>query len=345
MKWVRFRIKTNTEAEDIIISDLYDIGLEGAQIEDNVPLSPLDKERMFVDILPDAPEDDGTAFLNFFVELDEEGKLLLGGEPEAGTMTIGAANGTGDIRKLSKEEVLSEIEEVLDDIRNYMDIGEGSVEVTETGDIDWLNNWKNFFHSFEVDDILVIPSWEQVPEGDTHKYVLHIDPGTAFGTGMHDTTQLCIRNIRKYVSDGCEILDIGTGSGILAILGLMFGAGHAYGTDLDPCAEPAVYENCENNGIDPSRFDMVIGNIATDEKIQAEAGIGKYDIVVANILAEVLEVITPSVPKMLKEGGIYITSGILNEKEGIVTAAMEKAGLKVLDISRQGEWSSVTAVK
>ncbi len=345
MKWVRFRIKTNTEAEDIIISDLYDIGLEGAQIEDNVPLSPLDKERMFVDILPDSPEDDGTAFLNFFVELDDEGKLLLGGEPEAGTMTIGAANGTGDIRKLSKEEVLSEIEEVLDDIRSYMDIGEGSVEVTETGDIDWLNNWKNFFHSFEVDDILVIPSWEQVPEGDTHKYVLHIDPGTAFGTGMHDTTQLCIRNIRKHVSDGCEILDIGTGSGILAILGLMFGAGHAYGTDLDPCAEPAVYENCENNGIDPSSFDMVIGNIATDENIQAEAGIGKYDIVVANILAEVLEVITPCVPKMLKEGGIYITSGILNEKEGIVTAAMEKAGLKVLDISRQGEWSSVTAVK
>ena len=345
MKWVRFRIKTNTDAEDIIISDLYDFGLEGAQIEDKVPLSPLDKERMFVDILPDCGDDDGTAFLNFFVEKDDEGLLILGGEPEAGTMTIGAANATGDIRRMNADEVLAGINEVLDDIRSYMDIGEGSVEVSETEDIDWLNNWKNFFHSFEVDDILVIPSWEEVPEGDTHKYVLHIDPGTAFGTGMHDTTQLCIKNIRKHVKDGDKILDIGTGSGILAILGLMFGAGQAFGTDLDPCAEEAVKENCENNGIDPARFELVIGNIATDEALQEQAGIGSYDIVVANILAEVLEMITPCVPKMLKTGGIYITSGILNEKESIVTNVMEKAGLEVLDISRQGEWSSVTAVK
>ncbi len=345
MKWTRFRIKTNTEAEDIIISDLYDIGLEGAQIEDNVPLSPLEKEQMFVDILPETEADDGTAYLNFFVETGDDGLLLVGGEPEPGTMTIGAANTAGDIRKLTKEEVLSQIEEVLEDIKSYMDIGEGSVEVTETEDIDWLNNWKNFFHSFEVDDILVIPSWEEVPEGDTHKYVLHIDPGTAFGTGMHDTTQLCIRNIRKYVSEGCRVLDIGTGSGILAILGLMFGAGKAFGTDLDPCAEAAVEENLEHNNIPGDRFELVIGNIASDEALQDKAGKESYDIVVANILAEVLEGITPCVPTMLKEGGIYITSGILNEKENIVTAAMEKAGLTVLDISRQGEWSSVVARK
>ena len=345
MKWTRFRIKTNTEAEDIIISDLYDIGLEGAQIEDNVPLSPLEKEQMFVDILPETGIDDGTAYLNFFVETGDDGLLLVGGEPEPGTMTIGAANTAGDIRKLTKEEVLSQIEEVLEDIKSYMDIGEGSVEVTETEDIDWLNNWKNFFHSFEVDDILVIPSWEEVPEGDTHKYVLHIDPGTAFGTGMHDTTQLCIRNIRKYVSEGCRILDIGTGSGILAILGLMFGAGKAFGTDLDPCAEAAVEENLEHNNISGDKFELVIGNIASDEALQDKAGKGSYDIVVANILAEVLEGITPCVPTMLKDGGIYITSGILNEKENIVIEAMEKAGLSVLDVSRQGEWSSIVARK
>ena len=345
MKWTRFRIKTTTEAEDIIISDLYDIGLEGAQIEDNVPLSPLEKEQMFVDILLETETDDGIAFLNFFVETGDDGLLLVGGEPEPGTMTIGAANTAGDIRKLTKEDVLAQIEEVLEDIKSYMEIGDGTVEVTETEDIDWLNNWKNFFHSFEVDDILVIPSWEKVPEGDTHKYVLHIDPGTAFGTGMHDTTQLCIRNIRKYVSEGCKILDIGTGSGILAILGLMFGAGKAFGTDLDPCAEAAVEENLANNSIASDKFELVIGNIASDKSIQENAGIGSYDIVVANILAEVLEGITPCVPLMLKEGGIYITSGILNEKENIVTAAMEKAGLTVLDISRQGEWSSVVARK
>ncbi|MCR4791598.1 MAG: 50S ribosomal protein L11 methyltransferase [Lachnospiraceae bacterium] len=345
MKWVRFRISTTTEAEDIIISDLYDIGLEGAQIEDNVPLSPLDKEKMFVDIPPETGEDDGSAFLNFFVEVDDEGMLLVGGEPEPGTMTIGAANTAGNIVRKTKEDVTAEIKEVLEGISEYMEIGEGSIEVSETDDIDWLNNWKNYFHSFEVDDILVIPSWEEVPEDDAHKYILHIDPGTAFGTGMHATTQLCIRNIRKHVKDGDRILDIGTGSGILAILGLMFGAGHAFGTDLDPCAEPAVSENLQCNGISADRFDLEIGNIVTDDAIKDRAGRGTFDIVVANIITEILEVVTPCVPGMLKEGGIYITSGILNEKEKIVTDAIEKAGLTVLDITRQGEWSSVASRK
>ena len=175
--------------------------------------------------------------------------------------------------------------------------------------------------------------------------MLHIDPGTAFGTGMHDTTQLCIRNIKKYVSDDCKILDIGTGSGILAILGLMFGAGKAFGTDLDICAEAAVEENLKNNNIPSDKFELVIGNIVNNEDIQNRAGVGTYDIVVANILAEVLTAITPVVPLMLKDGGIYITSGILNEKENIVIEAMENEGLTVLDVSRQGEWSSIVARK
>ena len=345
MKWVRFRIKTNTEAEDIIISDLYDIGLEGAQIEDNVPLSPLDKEQMFVDILPETGNDDGNAFLNFFVECDDDGMLLMGGEPAEGTMTIGAVNTAGDIEKKSREDLLAEINEVLEDIRSYMDIGEGSVEVTETEDIDWLNNWKKFFKPFEVDDILVIPTWEEVPKGDTHKYVLHIDPGTAFGTGMHDTTQLCIRNIRKFMKKDAKLLDIGTGSGILAILALMFGAGCAFGTDLDPCALPAVEENIKNNNIDPSSFEMEIGNIVTEESLKEKAGVGSYDIVVANILAEVLVGITPTAYEMLKEGGVYVTSGILREKEDLVTDAMKKIGFKVKAINRQGEWSSVVGIK
>mgnify|MGYP002851993272 CR=1 FL=1 len=345
MKWVRFRIKTNTEAEDIIISDLYDIGLEGAQIEDNVPLSPLEKEQMFVDIPPETGEDDGTAFLNFFVECGDDGLLVLGGEAPDGTMTIGAANTSGDIVKKTKEEVLSEIREVLDDTASYMDIGDGTIEVSETEDIDWLNNWKKFFKSFEVDDILIIPSWEEIPEGDSHKYILHIDPGTAFGTGMHDTTQLCIRNIRKYMQKGAKVLDIGTGSGILAILSLMFGAASAFGTDLDPCAEPAVWENIKNNNIDPASFKIAIGNISDDEELKKRAGIGEYDLVVANILAEVLVGITPTAYEMLKSGGVYVTSGILREKEDLVTDAMKSSGFKVKAINRQGEWSSVVGIK
>lgn len=318
MKWLKFRIKTITEAEDIIISTLYDIGLEGAQIEDKVPLSAWEKEQMFVDILPEGPEDDGIAYLNFFVEEDGE---------------------------VSAEELLCRIYEELDGLREFMDIGEGTVEIAETEDVDWINNWKQYFHQFTIDDVLVIPSWEEVEQCDQDKIILHIDPGTAFGTGMHDTTQLCIRQLRKYITPETVLLDVGTGSGILAILSLMFGAKKAVGTDLDPCAVEAVRENMEVNGIAPSDFQMMIGNIITEKEVQDRVGYGCYDIVVANILAEVLVSLTPVIVSQLKKGGIYITSGIIDDKEDTVRQAVEAAGLEILEVTYQGEWVSVTARK
>ena len=327
MKWTKFQIKTITEAEDIIISSLYDLGLEGAQIEDKVPLTALEKEQMFVDILPDCPEDDGIAYLSFFVEETEDGSLLL------------------NEGKTDADAILKMVEEELENIRMFMDIGEGSVKVDETEDIDWINNWKQYFHQFYIDDILVIPSWEDVKAEDRDKMVLHIDPGTAFGTGMHETTQLCIRQLRKYITNETKLLDVGTGSGILAILSLMFGAKCAVGTDLDICAVEAVRENCESNGIDPAQFEMMIGNIITDKTIQDRVGYGCYDIVVANILADVLVPLTPVIIHQLKPGGIYITSGIIDDKEQTVVEAVKKAGLKVLEVTYQGEWVSVTARK
>ncbi|MDE7252731.1 MAG: 50S ribosomal protein L11 methyltransferase [Acetatifactor sp.] len=327
MKWVKFRLKTITDAEDIIISALYDIGLEGAQIEDKIPLTALEKEQMFVDILPDGPEDDGVAYLNFFVEKNEDGTLLV------------------QDQSMSMEALRSQILEELDGLRLFCDIGEGSITVDETEDIDWINNWKEFFHQFYIDDILVIPSWEEMKEEDSGRLVLHIDPGTAFGTGMHETTQLCIRQLRKYINSDTELLDVGTGSGILAILSLMFGAKHAVGTDLDPCAVDAVAENCRTNGIREDQFQMMIGNIITDQAVQDQVGYEKYDIVVANILADVLVALTPVIIGQLKPGGIYITSGIINDKEQTVTDAVKAAGLTVLDVTYQGEWVSVTARK
>lgn len=327
MKWVKFRIKTITEAEDIIISTLYDIGLEGAQIEDKVPLTALEKEQMFVDILPDGPEDDGIAYLSFFVEKKEDGSLQVQGEDT------------------DADTVLSDIRRELDDLGQFMDIGEGSVTVDETEDIDWINNWKQYFHQFYIDDILVIPSWEQVKAEDTDKLVLHIDPGTAFGTGMHETTQLCIRQLRKYITPDTELLDVGTGSGILAILSLMFGAKHAVGTDLDICAIEAVAQNCQVNGIAPGQFEMMIGNLITDKEVQDKVGYDCYDIVVANILADVLVPLTPVIVNQLKKGGIYITSGIIDDKEETVAEAVKAAGLKVLEVTYQGEWVSITAQK
>lgn len=326
MKWKKFRIKTKTEAEDIIISTLYDIGLEGAQIEDNVPLTPLEKEQMFVDILPQMQEDDGIAYLSFFVEETEDGELLMNGE-------------------ITKEEILNAVKTELDGLRDFMDIGEGSIAIDETEDIDWINNWKQYFKQFYVDDILIIPSWEEVKEEDKDRMIIHIDPGTAFGTGMHETTQLCIRQLKKFVKEDTELLDVGTGSGILSIVALKLGAKHAVGTDLDPCAVPAVEENKEVNEIPTQDFDMMIGNIIDDKEVQDKVGYEKYDIVVANILADVLVPLTPVIVNQMKKGGIYITSGIIDNKEETVVEAVKAAGLEVLEVTYQGEWVSVTARK
>lgn len=327
MKWTKFKVKTITEAEDIIISTLYDIGLEGAQIEDKVPLTAWEKEQMFVDILPDGPEDDGIAYLSFFVEETEDGSLMLNGEAT------------------TAELILEKVKDELDQLREFMDIGEGSVSVDETEDIDWINNWKQFFHQFTIEDLLIIPSWEEVKPEDADKKILHIDPGTAFGTGMHETTQLCIRQIWKYLTSETVMLDVGTGSGILGIVALMYGAKKVVGTDLDPCAVPAVEENLQVNQIPPEKFDMMIGNIITEKEVQDKVGYECYDIVVANILADVLVPLTPVILNQLKPGGIYITSGIIDDKEQTVRDAVEKAGLEILEVTYQGEWVSVTARK
>lgn len=327
MKWKKFKIKTTTEAEDIIISTLYDIGLEGAQIEDKVPLTALEKEQMFVDILPEGPADDGIAYLSFFVEEDENGQLVMNGIPT------------------DEETILASVKEELDALRIFCDIGEGSIIIDETEDIDWINNWKQYFKQFYVDDILIIPSWEEVKEEDKDKMIIHIDPGAAFGTGMHETTQLCIRQLRKYVTSETQLLDVGTGSGILSIIALKMGAKHAVGTDLDPCAVPAVEENKEVNGIAAEDFEMMIGNIIDDKEVQDRVGYEKYDIVVANILADVLVPLTPVIVNQMKPGGIYITSGIIDEKEETVTEAVKAAGLEIIEVTYQGEWVSVTARK
>ena len=316
MKWNRFTVKTKTEAEDIVISTLAEVGIEGVEIQDKQPRTEEDKAQMVVDIMPEGPADDGIAYLNFYLEEDAD-----------------------------KEAILKDVREALDDLKNFMDIGEATIEESQTEDKDWINNWKQYFHQFYVDDILIVPSWEEVKAEDKDKMILHIDPGTAFGTGMHETTQLVIRQLKKYVTPDTEMLDVGTGSGILGIVALKLGAKHVLGTDLDPCAVPAVAENKEANQIVDETFDMVIGNIIDDKAIQDQAGYEKYDIVTANILADVLIPLTPVIVNQMKKGAYYITSGILDVKEEVVVEAVKAAGLTVVEVTHQGEWVSVTARK
>ena len=316
MKWNKFRLKTTTEAEDIVSSMLMDLGIQGVEIEDKIPLTQSDKEQMFVDILPETEPDDGVAYLSFYLEPEED-----------------------------QEKILADVRRELKEMSAYVDVGECLIEESETEDVDWVNNWKQYFHQFYVDDILIIPSWEDVKPEDEDKLVIHIDPGTAFGTGMHETTQLCIRQIRKYVTPDTKILDVGCGSGILGMLALKFGAAYSVGTDLDPCAIDATHENMEVNGILKEKYEVMIGNIIDDKTVQDRVGYECYDIVAANILADVLVELTPVIVNQLKPGGIYITSGIIDDKEQTVVDAVKAAGLEVLDVTYQGEWVCVTARK
>ena len=317
MKWKKYTIETTTAAEDFMSSMLMDLGIEGIEIEDNIPLTKEDQADMVIDFLPELPPDEGISHVSFYVE--EDGS--------------------------DQTEILKQVKIGLEKLRDMVEVGSGVITSSETEDLDWINNWKQYFHQFYVDDILIVPSWEEVKAEDKDKMILHIDPGTAFGTGMHETTQLVIRQLKKFVKPGMEILDVGTGSGILGIVALKLGAGHVVGTDLDPCAVPAVSENKEANQIEEKSFDMMIGNIIDDKEVQNQVGYEKYDIVTANILADVLVPLTPVIVAQMKKGAYYITSGILDVKEDVVVKAVKDAGLTLVEVTHQGEWVSVTARK
>lgn len=317
MKWNKFTLKTRSEVEDIVISTLADVGIEGVEIQDKQPLTESDKQQMFVDIMPDIPDDDGIAYLNFYLDVDED-----------------------------KEKVLADVRAALAEMQEFLDLGECTITESETEDKDWINNWKQYFKPFTVDHILIKPTWETVPEEHKDKLLIQIDPGTAFGTGMHETTQLCIRQLEKYVTPDSEVLDVGTGSGILGITALKLGAKHVFGTDLDENAITAVGENLEANGIAPEQFKVVQGNIIDDKAVQDEVKYEYYDIAVANILADVIIMLQKEIPVHIKKNGIFITSGIIDMKEEAVKAAFEaNDAFEIVEITHQGEWVSVTARK
>lgn len=316
MRYNKYTIKTVTEAEDVISASLDSLGIEGVQIEDNIPLTEDEKARMFVDILPGGLADDGIAYISFFLDADSD-----------------------------NSEMLDRVRDELEDLKTYMDAGECSITETTLADTDYLNNWKQYFHQFYIDDILFIPSWEELEEPADADMVIHIDPGTAFGTGMHETTKLCIKALRRYVNPGMKLLDVGTGSGILAMMAYKFGVSYAVGTDLDPCTIEAVRDNMERNGLKDKGFELIMGNIIDDKAVRDKVGYDKYDIVTANILAEVLTELTPVIVDHMKKGAYFITSGIIKEKEELVADSLKKNGFTIEEIGHLGEWTGIVARK
>ena len=325
MKWKKYTVETTTQAEDLVSSMLGDLGAEGVQIEDNVQLSEDDTKAMFVDILPELPPDDGTAKVSFFLEEDEEGIHYPDG-----------INGEEDLR--------AKISDGLLELKIFTDTGTGKITCGETEDKDWINNWKQYFKPFMVNDIVIKPTWEEVPDDMHGRMVVDIDPGTAFGTGSHETTQLVIKQMEKYVKDGTELLDVGCGSGILSVVGLMLGAVHVLGTDLDPNAIIATEENMDANTISKERYEVIEGNIIDDKKIQDYAGYEKYDVVTANILADIIIPLLGEIAVHMKHGAVIITSGIIDMKEQAVKTAFENnPEFEILETTYQGEWVSITA--
>lgn len=319
MKWKKYTILTTTAAEDFISSALADLGIEGVQIEDNIPLSAADQERLFIDILPELPPDEGTASVSFFLDAGEDPK--------------------------QQAALLDQVQEELEGLRRFVDIGEGTISSDETEDKDWINNWKQYFKGFAIDGIYIKPTWEEEPVTGAYSCVIEIDPGTSFGTGKHETTQLCIRQLQKYLKPQGSVLDVGCGSGILSIVSLKLGAGIVKGTDVDPVCMDAVQENMEVNGLAGREEGFYVGNLIEDTSLQEQVGRNCYDLVVANILADIIIPLTPVIPAHLKKGGIYITSGIIDFKEEPVKEALEAAGLEILEINHQGEWVCITARK
>lgn len=299
----------------MISSMLDELGVEGIEIEDHVPLTESETKGMFIDILPDLGPDDGKAKVSFYLDVDVE-----------------------------PEELLAQVREGLEELKLFVNIGEGTITESQTEDKDWMNNWKEYFKPFTVDDILIKPTWETVPEEHRDKLMIQIDPGTAFGTGTHETTQLCIRQIRKWLKAGDTVLDVGTGSGILAIAALKLGAKYAFGTDLDENAIVAAAENAEVNSITADQFKVIAGNIIDDEAVQAETGMECYDIAVANILAPVIIMLQGEIAQHIKHGGMFITSGIINTwEERVLEAFAGNDEFEVVDVAHQGEWVAITA--
>lgn len=319
MKWTKFTLETTTEAVDLISDMLSNLGIVGIEISDNIQLSEEDRQKLFIDILPELKEDDGSALVSFYLDTQDDAKALL-----------------------------SSVRAGLSELADFVSIGSGKITVTETEDKDWINNWKEFFKPFRVDETIVIkPTWEELTERREEDLVIEIDPGTSFGTGAHETTKLCIIGIKQYLKPESIILDAGSGSGILSIIAKKLGAKEVIGIDIDPNATDSAIQNAGVNQliIAEGNLSFTTGNIIEDDGIRSEIGIEKYDMVVANILADVIIPLSEVIGENLKPGGIFISSGIINTKEDSVREAIEKNNFTILEVNRMNDWVSFVAKK
>lgn len=316
MKWTKLTVETTCEAVDLLNAFLDEEGVLGVQIEDNMPLTDEEISDMYIDLLPDdMPVFDGTAKVSCY--LDDS---------------------------FDVDDMKIKINEEIRRLSEFIDVGSGMIECSDTEDTDWINNWKAYFKPFRIyDNIVIKPTWEELPEDvNNDDIVIQIDPGTAFGTGSHETTKLCIGQLKKYMKDGDHVLDAGSGSGILSFICNKLGAGKVLGIDIDSIAVAVSNENREINGITDEQVSFICGNVLEDNKLVEEIG-NCYDVVVANILADVIIPLSKIVQSFMKPDGVFISSGIINIKEEEVRTALIDNNFDIIDTVYMNDWVSFVA--
>lgn len=312
MKWTEVLIKVDPQAVEAVTDILYGLGAQGVAIDE-----PVDVERLREDEL-------------YWDYIDE--KLLENDTEETKIMAYFSEEET------NLPEKIAVIKEKIRNLTEFgLSIGSGTVELSNVNQEDWESAWKQYFKPVHVTDRIVVkPEWEEYSpqEGEI---VIEIDPGMAFGTGTHETTSMCINQIEKNLKAGDRVIDIGSGSGILSMAAVLLGAEKATGVDLDPVAVRVALENVELNNLQ-DKIEILHGNLT--DVIREKA-----DIVVANIMADIILILLEDVREFIKDDGLFISSGIIQEKRAAVEARLLEKNFSIVEVETKGEWCAITAQK
>lgn len=318
MNWIKVVIYTTSEGIEALSGRLYGLGITGIEISD---------EKDFKDFLENNKQ--------YWDYVDDE--LVKEKEGETQVIAYVSDNAAG-------HEMLMAIRQTVDEMKSIdenNEFGRLEISIDNTKEEDWANNWKKYFHPIELGEkILIKPEWEDLTE-PTDRIIFNINPGMSFGTGGHYTTQLCIEALEKYVASGSKVLDLGCGSGILSIISLLLGAESAFAVDIDPNAVDIAYQNAQKNDVDISKYIVKAGDIITNTELQNEIAQNEYDVVVANIVADVIIPLAPKAREYMKDGGVFITSGIIEDRLDDVKSSLAECGFEIVSVQQRKDWVSV----
>lgn len=342
MNWIKYQIHTTTNYADTIGGIICELGINGYEITDHVPLSEKKEKQMYTDIPADMGYNDGSSILTFYTEAP--------GNNNKNFFSTGSSLRDGRLTQpeiINPDKLIEKIKKRINELQEFIPVTMPHIEYSIEDDNAWKDKWKENFKPFRIaDDIIIKPTWENIPDdASPDDIIVQIDPGSAFGTGTHATTRLCLLSLRDYITPGTTILDAGCGSGILAISALLCGAQSAFCLDIDPAAVHATIENAAINHISQDRITALEANILEDGSIIKKAAAGYFDIAVANILADVIIPLSGHIGQYIKSNGLFISSGILAEKSDSVEEALIQNNFKILKKNTLNEWVSFAARK